>query len=121
MVLLGQFLVGAFLRLFALRASTWHRAISQLSWTRFKRTSDARQPNNRAVKQYSLNKGIAEPIAHSNSMNELCYWTEKELNEVFGNLAVAQGVPLGRLISFTIRQTPGHCQTYFRRRPGVGA
>lgn len=66
-----------------------------------------RQPNNRAVKRYLLKKGIAELIAQSNSMNELCYWTENELDEVFCNLAVAQGAPLGRLISFTIRQPQG--------------
>ena len=67
--------------------------------------SESRQPNNRAVKQYLLNKGVSEPIAQSNSMNELRYWTEKELDEVFGNLAVARGAPLGHLVSFTIRQS----------------
>lgn len=67
--------------------------------------SESRQPNNRVVKQYLLNKGVSEPIAQSNSMNELCYWTEKELDEVFGNLAVAHGAPLGHLVSFAIRQS----------------
>jgi hypothetical protein len=66
-----------------------------------------RQPNNRFVKQYLLNKGFSESIARSNSMNELCYWTEKELDEVFGNLAVVQNEPLGQLISFTARQAAG--------------
>ncbi|KAF1934421.1 uncharacterized protein M421DRAFT_50757, partial [Didymella exigua CBS 183.55] len=66
---------------------------------------EVRQPNNRAVKQYLLNKGVPEAIAQSNSMNELCYWTEKELNEAFDNLTVPRGAPLDQLISFTVRHT----------------
>jgi hypothetical protein len=69
---------------------------------------ETRQPNNRTVKQYLLNRSISDSVAQSNSMNELCYWTEKELDEVFGNLAVAHGAPLGRVFSFTIRQTQDH-------------
>jgi hypothetical protein len=72
------------------------------------RRRETRQPNNRTVKQYLLNRGISDSVAQSNSMNELCYWTEKELDEVFGNLAVAHGAPLGRVFSFTIRQTQDH-------------
>lgn len=65
------------------------------------------QPNNRVVKKYLLNKSVPEPIAQSNSMNELCYWTEKELDDVFNNLAVAQGAPLDQLVSFTVRHAQG--------------
>ncbi|KAF2626060.1 hypothetical protein BU25DRAFT_344668, partial [Macroventuria anomochaeta] len=68
---------------------------------------EVRQPNNRAVKQYLLNKGVPDPVARSNSMNELCYWSEKELDEVFSNLDVPHGAPLDKLISFQVRQHQG--------------
>lgn len=60
-----------------------------------------RQPNNRSVKQYLLNKGVPERIAWLTSMNEFCYWTEKELDETFDALDLPAGVPLNQLISFT--------------------
>lgn len=69
---------------------------------------EVRQPNNRAIKQYLLDKGVPEPIARSNSMNELCYWTEKELDEVFDNLVVPRGARLDQLISFTLRHAPNN-------------
>lgn len=47
---------------------------------------EERRPNNREVKRYLLTKGLPEAIASSMSMNELCYWTEKELDEVFHDL-----------------------------------
>ena len=63
-----------------------------------------RQPNNRAVKQYLLNKGVSERIAWSNAFNELCYWTEKELDEVFNELhQLPENVPLDKLVSFVPR------------------
>jgi hypothetical protein len=68
---------------------------------------ETRQPNNRAVKQYLLNKGVAESIAWSNSFNELCYWTEKELDEVFNDLhQLPENLPLDKLVSFVPRANP---------------
>ena len=64
---------------------------------------EARQPNNRAVKQYLLNKGVSESVAWSNSFNELCYWTEKELDDLFHDLQLPGNVPLDKLISFLPR------------------
>lgn len=64
---------------------------------------EVRQPNNRAVKQYLLDRSVPDPVAQSNSMNELCYWSERELDDVFGNLDVPHGTPLNKLISFQVR------------------
>lgn len=64
---------------------------------------ERRQPNNRAVKQYLLNKGVSEPIARTTSMNEFCYWTEKELDDIFNDLDVLPGATLGRLVSFHVQ------------------
>lgn len=69
---------------------------------------EARQPNNRAVKQYLLNKGVPERIAWSNSFNELCYWTEKELDELFIDLSLPSDTPFNKLISFRIQPNDGN-------------
>ncbi|KAF2260474.1 hypothetical protein CC78DRAFT_472852, partial [Lojkania enalia] len=61
---------------------------------------ETRQPNNRAVKYYLLNKGVPTTIAWSISMNELCYWTEKELDEVFNALDLPAGSDFSSLVSF---------------------
>jgi hypothetical protein len=68
---------------------------------------ETRQPNNRAVKQYLLNKGVAERTAWSNSFNELCYWTEKELDEIFSDLHLPDNTPLANLVSFQIQSRSG--------------
>jgi hypothetical protein len=63
---------------------------------------ETRQPNNRAVKQYLLNKGVPERIAWSTSFNELCYWTEGELGKVFNDLYLPSDNALHNIISFQI-------------------
>lgn len=68
---------------------------------------EARPPNNRAVKQCLLNKRFSEHVAWSNAFNELCYWTEKELDEIFNNLHhLPENVPLDKLVSFVARADP---------------
>lgn len=59
-----------------------------------------REANNRFVKQYLLGRGLEEPVAHSLSMNELCYWTEAELDNVFNDLDVSLGEVRAGLLSF---------------------
>jgi hypothetical protein len=63
---------------------------------------EVRRPNNGAVKQYLLNRGIPKRVAWSNSFNELCYWTEKELDELFYELSLFDCTPPHELISFQI-------------------
>lgn len=60
-----------------------------------------RHPNNRAVKEYLLQKGIAAPIANTLSFNELAYWREDELDDVFRALHVSTADIQGGLLSFT--------------------
>lgn len=72
---------------------------------------ETRQPNNRAVKQYLLNKGVPERIAWSTSFNELCYWTQKELDEVFNELHLPDDTPLHSIISFQIQTPSSHPNT----------
>ncbi|KAF2787616.1 hypothetical protein K505DRAFT_257298, partial [Melanomma pulvis-pyrius CBS 109.77] len=64
---------------------------------------ERRQPNNRAIKQYLLDKGVPERIAWATSMNELCYWTEKELDDVFNDLDLPPNAVLPSLVSFQVR------------------
>ena len=59
-----------------------------------------REANNRFVKQYLVGKGLGESIAHSLSMNELCYWTEAELDNVFKDLDVTPNSLRAGLVSF---------------------
>ena len=61
-----------------------------------------REPNNRVIKQYLLNKGVPEPIAKITSMNELCYWTEKELDSIFNLLDSPSNTALNSLQSFQV-------------------
>lgn len=63
---------------------------------------ESRQPNNRVVKQYLLSKGVPERIAWSASFNELCYWTQTELDEVFDALNLPDDTPPHKLTSFRI-------------------
>lgn len=72
---------------------------------------ETRQPNNRAVKQYLLNKGVPERIAWSTSFNELCYWTGKELDEVFNRMHLPADTPLHEIISFRIETPTSHLNT----------
>ncbi|KAK3322766.1 ankyrin repeat-containing domain protein [Apodospora peruviana] len=66
-----------------------------------------RQPNNRAIKQYLLAKGFPETIAKPVSMNELCYWTEEEVNTVFNKLrATADDIKNPDLKSFEVKLSP---------------
>lgn len=60
----------------------------------------SREANNRFVKQYLIEKGLGNAIAHSLSMNELCYWTEAELNNVFKDLEVPPESLRAGLVSF---------------------
>jgi hypothetical protein len=64
---------------------------------------EVRQPNSRAVKQYLLKKGVPERIAWSNAFNELCYWAEKELDEIFNEMHIPDNTSLDNLISFQIQ------------------
>jgi hypothetical protein len=66
---------------------------------------ETRKPNNRAIKQYLLNKGVPEKIAWVTSMNELCYWTEKELDDVFTDLDLPSDTALDSLISFKVQSS----------------
>lgn len=63
---------------------------------------EPRRPNNRAVKQYLLQKGISAPIAESLSFNELAYWREDALDDVFCALAVSSSEIQAGLLSFTV-------------------
>jgi hypothetical protein len=72
---------------------------------------ETRQPNNRAVKQYLLNKGVPERIAWSTSFNELCYWTEGELDEVFNELFLPGDTALHNIISFQTQAPTSHRRT----------
>ena len=66
-----------------------------------------RQPNNRAIKQLLLTKGFPESIAKPVSMNELCYWTEKEVVAVFDRLrATVDDIKNPDLKSFTVQLSP---------------
>ncbi|KAM7192078.1 Ankyrin repeat-containing domain protein [Naviculisporaceae sp. PSN 640] len=64
-----------------------------------------RQPNNRSIKAYLLAKGIPDFVAHPVSMNELCYWTEEEVDLIFDRLHVSQSElrDWNELKSFTIQ------------------
>ncbi|KAK4235618.1 ankyrin repeat-containing domain protein [Achaetomium macrosporum] len=50
------------------------------------RASEPRQPNHRAVKQHLLAQGLPESISKALAMNELCYWTEQEVDQVFNRM-----------------------------------
>lgn len=66
-----------------------------------------RQPNNRAIKQLLLTKGLPESIAKPVSMNELCYWTEKEVSAVFDRLrATTDEIKNPDLKSFAVQLSP---------------
>jgi hypothetical protein len=64
---------------------------------------ETREPNHRAIKQYLVNKGVREKIARFTSMNELCYWTEKELDEIFNDLDLPSNAALDSLVSFKVQ------------------
>lgn len=49
-----------------------------------------RQPNNRSIKAYLLAKGFPESVAHPVSMNELCFWTEEEVDLIFDRLHLSR-------------------------------
>jgi hypothetical protein len=66
---------------------------------------ETRKPNNRAIEQYLLNKGVPEHIARVTSMNELCYWTEKELDDVFNDLDLPSDTALNSLLSFKVQSS----------------
>lgn len=81
---------------------------------------EIRQPNNRAVKHYLLSKGVSDSIAESTSKNEFCYWTEKELDEIFSNLDSSNGTSLDTLVSFQVRHRQnGHVSSTDFVKPTV--
>lgn len=69
-------------------------------------TRAERVPNNRAVRDYLLNKGISDAIANPLSKNEFCYWRQEELDEVFNSLRVTSSEVTSGLLSFTIQGDP---------------
>ena len=71
---------------------------------------ETRRPNNRFVKEYLLAKGLDESIASTVSNNELCYWTESELNALFEDLQASPEEIRAMLKSFPVEPhtaTPG--------------
>ena len=66
------------------------------------------RPNNRAVKEYLLNRRLPEPIARSTSFNELCYWTEDDLDDLFRDLRLPTDMPLDKLKSFQVSPEVQH-------------
>lgn len=61
-----------------------------------------RRLNNRAVKDYLLRRGIPPAVAHSLAFNELAYWLENELDEVFDSLNASPAELQRGLLSFTV-------------------
>lgn len=61
-----------------------------------------RQPKNRLVEGYLLQKGISPTVAHSLAYNELAYWREDELDDVFRSLDTSPAEIQGGLLSFTV-------------------
>jgi len=45
-----------------------------------------RERNNLAIKRHLMGKGFPEPLSRVTALNELCYWTEQEVDDVFGRL-----------------------------------
>ncbi|RYP41098.1 hypothetical protein DL767_001259 [Monosporascus sp. MG133] len=63
-----------------------------------------RKPNNRVIKQYLLAKGIPESIATPVAMNELCYWSEEEVGQIFRRLhATVDDISNPQLKSFEVK------------------
>lgn len=61
-----------------------------------------RRLNNRAVKDYLLQRGIQPAVAHSLAFNELAYWLEDELDEVFKSLDASPAELQRGILSFTV-------------------
>ncbi len=74
---------------------------------------EPRQRNNAAIKELLLAKGFPESIARPMAMNELCYWTVQEVNDVFGRLSVTPDTirDATTLRSFTVRLSPAELAT----------
>lgn len=69
---------------------------------------EPRQPNNRLILQSLRRKGLPESIAKPVSMNELCFWTEPEVDALFSRvLATADEMADPKLRSFSVRATRG--------------
>lgn len=62
-----------------------------------------RQPNNRSVQSYLLQKGFSASIIATVSKNELCYWTQEELDALFSQLYVTPDEVRNGLRSFVSR------------------
>lgn len=63
---------------------------------------EPRRPNNRVVEDFLLRKGITPAVAHSLAFNELAYWGEDELDDVFRSLNASPVEIQGGLLSFTV-------------------
>lgn len=65
---------------------------------------DARQHNQPAIKQHLMGKGFPEALSRFISFNELCYWKEHEVDQVFARVqATADEIRNPDLQTFSVR------------------